>query len=343
MLLTRKTYLAALIGAAVLTTGNAHSAGADTKPVFYGTINLSLDNEDLEGAKSASEAGRDQWSLNSNNSRLGVKQDIQLDNGLTAVLKAEFRINVDDGKESDGKTFSQRDIYAGLKGEFGQVIAGRFNTPLRAAEGKLDPFNHLRGDIDTVLGGQNRVDNIVQYSSPAFANTVVHAAFIPGENSDTDGDGNNDTSIADAYSIAAVFDNKSIYAALALDINQAAGTTTDGLTRSDRLQLAAGWNLGALKAGAIIQQAEDSDDSSKKDTAFILNGSYTLGKTTLKAQIGENKGDKTDNKRNLAAIGADYALDKKSYLYVAYSQLSADSGAAEADDKTLQIGFNQSF
>src|SRR5690606_18183156 len=125
--------LAALIGAAVLTTGSVQAAADNTKPVFYGTINLSLDNEDLEGAKSASEAGRDQWSLNSNNSRVGIKQDIQLENGLTAVLKDDFRIDVDDGNENDRNTFSQRHIYAGLRSQFRHVLAPRFNPPLRAA------------------------------------------------------------------------------------------------------------------------------------------------------------------------------------------------------------------
>lgn len=323
-----------------LTVLAADSAG----PVFYGTVNLSLDHERLEGARSNAEAGRQQWSLNSNNSRLGVTQAIALQNGLTAVLKAEVRINADDGKESDGNTFSQRDIYAGLKGEFGQVIAGRFNTPLRATEGKLDLFNHLRGDIDAVLGGQNRVSNIVQYSSPEYAGTRLHVALVPGENSDTDGDGKNDTRLADAYSAAAVYDDRRYYAALAYDHQQAAGTTTDGLTRSNRWQLAAGWNAGNTRLGAILQYARDAHDRQREEHAWVLNASYRLQALTLKAQGGQNRGERSDQTRTLAAVGADYALDPSSTLYITYATLNLDRPqAADRDDRVLSLGFNQRF
>ena len=312
--------LAIAIGAALSALILPATAAETKAPEFYGMLYASLDY--LPG---------DQWQLNSRNSRVGLKQDIQLQNGLTAVWRVEVGVEVDDGDRS-GHQFTQRDIYAGLKGDFGQVIAGRFNTPLRNAEGKIDPFNHLRGDIDKVLGGQVRVNNIVQYSSPKFSNTQIHAAFMPAENKDFDGDGKNDTNLADSYSIAAVYDQNGLYASAALDINGEAKTVTDIGARSDRLQLAAKYQLGAASIGGIIQHARDSDDSDLKETAFTVSSTYKIDAYTLKAQYGLNKGSETKNKKDLLAVGVDYQLDKAAVVTLAYAITANDPNVGKRDE-----------
>lgn len=336
MLPNRKNSQRLLTGLLLASAAATHAADGNT-PQFYGTINLSLDNENYGGVEKV----QDQWSLNSNNSRIGVRHTIPLQNGLNAVLKAEFRINTDDGRESDGQTISQRDIYAGFSGHYGQLIAGRFNTPLRTSEGKLDLFNHLHGDIDAVLGGQNRADNIIQYTSPEFSAIRVNAAFIPGENKDTDGDGDPDHNIADAFSFSAVYNHNNLYAAAALDRNQPAGTTVDGLNRSDRIQLAAGWTLHNTRIAAIAQQAHDTGNSALKEKAAVFNVSQRVQNSTLKAQYGVNKGDFSGEKRTLKAIGADYQLDKSAYLFAAWSTLTEQQ--SHHTDRVFSLGFNQSF
>jgi predicted porin len=153
----------------------AHNSTAQQLPTVYGKINVTLDQFDYEGAARVlagqAPAVVDQWEVNSNASRLGIKGELALENtGLTVVYLAEFETNADDGSSSP---FSQRNIYAGLQGNFGRIIGGKFDTPLKVIEGKVDQFNDLRADIDVLVGGQNRADNIIQYSTPKFASVLT--------------------------------------------------------------------------------------------------------------------------------------------------------------------------
>lgn len=312
-------------------------------PEFYGMLYVSLDLQKSENTIDATKDEPSHWALNSRNSRIGVKQDIALNDKLTAVYKIETGVEIDDG-DRNGKSFYQRDIYLGVKGDYGQIIGGRFNTPMRMAEGKIDPFNHLDGDITAVLGGHVRVNNIVQYSSPKFANTVINVAFMPGELEDLDGDGADDNRIANAFSASAVYNEGNLYAAFALDKNMPAQVTTDDLNRSDRVQLAAKYQMGAAAFGTIIQHAVDSDDSKLKENAFIVNGTYRISDYTLKAQYGLNKGDSTKNERSLAAVGVNYHVAKNSIASVNYSIKDYElKNGNKAEDKTLTFAYNIKF
>ena len=128
-------------------------------------------------------AATDEWKLNSNASRLGVKGKSEIAEGLTLVYKAEFEIVVDDG-DCKGQTFTQRNIMGGIKGSFGTVWAGKHDTPTKLAQSKIDLFNDLEGDIKNTFEGENRVSNIVAYSSPEINGFSSTVAMIPGEDAD---------------------------------------------------------------------------------------------------------------------------------------------------------------
>ncbi|MEN9465216.1 MAG: hypothetical protein RL217_1397 [Pseudomonadota bacterium] len=337
------------IGAALTTMVHSVQADETTAPKFYGMFYLTLDHQDLE-----SKAEKANWALNSRSSRLGVMQDISLQNGLTALYKIEYGFDSDDGNSgtaADRFSFSARDVYAGVKGDFGQVIAGRlFNTPLRATEGKIDPFNFLQGDIAGVLGGQNSAENAVQYSTPTFNSTVATLAFMPGENKDIDGDGKADRNIADAFSGSVVYSQGNLYAALAADLNMASGTATDVGAHSNRVQLAGQYQLGATALGAIVQYAQDSDDSKLNEMAALASVTHQIQNYKLKAQAGFNKGDKTDFERMLYAVGVDYSLDKAAMVTVDYGAIDIDkaatapaTGKVTKTDSVFTLGYQLKF
>src|SRR5690554_3444482 len=327
--------LVALSGAL---TAQAAEENENKGPEFYGMLYVSLDLQ-----KSEAQGEPSHWALNSRNSRVGIKQDIKLNDGLTAIYKIETGVEIDDG-DRGGKSFYQRDIYLGVKGDYGQIIGGRFNTPMRMAEGKIDPFNHLDGDIVAVLGGHLRVNNIVQYSSPKFASTVINVAFMPGELEDLDGDGADDNRIANAFSASAVYNEGNLYAAFALDKNMPAQVTTDGLNRSDRVQLAAKYQMGAAAFGTIIQHAKDSNNSDLKENAFIVNGTYRINEYTIKGQYGLNKGDSTKNERSLAAVGVNYHVAKNSVASINYSIKDYElKSGDQKEDSTLTFAYNIKF
>lgn len=355
--LFQKKNLAVLIAASLPLVAAAEVVG----PTVYGRVNVSLESVDHEGAYRTvtnntvrSQDPQDELQLNSNASRLGVKGSFDLDvHGLKAIYQLEYELNVDDGTSGDS-AFSQRNTFGGLQGGFGQVIFGKFDTPLKAAEGKVDQFNDLRGDLDNLIGGQNRVNDIVQYSSPKLLGSVVlNAAVVSTEtayDADGDGDTSNDDGL-DSYSLSAVYDDGTWYGALAYDTDQAARRSLDGVVRADIIRAVGGAKLGNLELGLLLQRAEDvATNSDGQDDSWLLSGAYKLGSVKLKAQYGASEGDVSGRKGTLAALGVDYALAKQSVLYAYWSQIDVDdavfvtpAAVRDVTDSTLGIGVSHSF
>ncbi len=337
-----------ILGLVAPAVGGTSLAFPDSpRPAFYGKLNVALEQVQSDGAGNVIQGKAplvaDQWELNSNASRLGVKGGLDLeDTGLTAIFQAEYEINVDDGSSGD-TAFSQRNIFAGLRGEFGEVRYGKFDTPLKAAEGKVDQFNDLRGDLDSLIGGQNRVNNIIQYSSPLLVKAItLNAAFIPAEGTDVDQDGEADDGVADSLSLSLVYDNRTFYAALAYDQDQSARRSVDGIIRGDVVRVVGGWKTGPLELGVLLQQATDNvDGSDRKDSSYLLSGALSSEKLKFKAQFGLSEGHITDEQGTLAVVGVDYALASKANLYTYWSSLDLDD--AGLGDRTIGLGTSFSF
>ncbi|NNC54307.1 MAG: porin, partial [Pseudomonadales bacterium] len=153
---------------------------------FYGRANLSLQRTDLEDGSGAQV--QDNWELRSNTSVVGIRGSHGLQEDLRAVFQLEYEVFIDDGDDGNGddSEFNQRNSYLGVEGSWGRVIAGKHDTPLKMAQGKVDRFNDLLlGDLRFAIQGENRPDNIVVYRSPLRDNWRFRAAFVPGEDNGT--------------------------------------------------------------------------------------------------------------------------------------------------------------
>ena len=323
---------------------NAQHALANP-PIIYGKLNITLDQFDHEGAARViavqAPAVVDQWELNSNASRLGVKGELALENtGLTVVYLAEYETDADDGGSSP---FVQRNIYAGLQGSFGRVIGGKFDTPLKVIEGKVDQFNDLKADIDVLLGGQNRANNIVQYSTPKLAKLfTANLAFVTPEGADVDLDGEVDDGLTDTLSASLVADNGIFYGAIAYDSNQLARRSLDGIVRADVIRAVGTAKLGSFELGALVQQASDVVAGSEaEDTSYLISGAWNIDRFKVKAQYGVAEANVSDEEGTLAAVGLDYRLGSKTKIFTYYSALDVDN--ADLADNTFAVGFDHSF
>lgn len=306
---------------------------ADKGPIVYGKVNVSYENLD--------DGDNDAWKLQSNSSRLGVKGDLDLDvEDLKAVYKAEFEISVDDG-DKDGETFSQRNIYGGFEhAKAGTLIAGKFDTPLKTAQGKVDQFNDLQADIKNILAGENRVSNIVQYSSPSIADVVqLNVALIPGEDQSDDAE---DNGVADAVSSSIVFDNGSFYGSIAYDseVSDTLEADPTGDSKLNILRATGVAKIDIFEAGLLYQLAEE-DAGAGEDSSYVLSGAVKLDRWKLKAQYGLTEADTTDEELTLVAVGADYKLAKNSKAFAYFSRVEAD--VADSEDTTFGIGFEHKF
>lgn len=286
----KKTALSLAIAAVLPTFAHAEKVEVEM-PEFYGKVNVSVQNTQEEGKGSISE-------LVSNASRLGVKGKIELKHGLEGIYKLEYETQVDDGDKS-GQTFAQRNIFAGIKGGFGQVIVGKFDTPLKKAQKKIDLFNDLEGDIKSVITkSDKRKENSIQYSTPKMSGLVATVAHIASE----------DETVNDGTSSSLTFTQKNVYAAIAYD--------TDVNIDTDVLRLVAQYSMSDFTVAALWEQ--DNRAGSDNDVeGWVYSASYKLNSDIkLKAQYGES--DIVKDNAETYSLGADYKLGEgaKAYAFV---------------------------
>jgi len=343
-----KKLLAIAVGAAISVPTVALAEG----PTVYGKINLDVEMQSYD-PEPAAPNNDSVWKLDSNASRLGVKGDFDLDvGGLQAVYKAEFQIHVDDG-DSGGQVFSQRNIYGGLKGGFGQVIAGKFDTPLKTSQGKVDQFNDLDGDISSFMTGDERANNIVQYSSPTLADafTVTVATIFNEDNDDFDDNGENENGLTDTISASVVFESGPLYVALAQDIDNAYESLdadeTGAAETIDITRLTGMFKADAFEVGAIYQIATENANTGDdgEDTSMLLSGAFKVGKGKIKAQYGMTDGDLSENELTTTSIGYDHKLSKASKVFVYYTMDEDKDGATGDTDETdtFAVGLEHKF
>lgn len=312
-------------------------ATANNGPTVYGKINASFENVD--------DGTNDAWELRSNASRIGVKGDLDLDfNNVRAIYQAEFQIDVDDGNRggSNSSPFSQRNIFGGFQhSQLGTLRAGKFDTPFKVSQGRIDQFGDLGGDINGIVRGDVRADNIIQYSTPKLGDLVsVNLAFIPGEDAGTDRDG-----IADSISSSIVFDNGMLYASIGYD-NEMSTSMFDngGSLLVDAWHVAAKLNLNQFELGALYQVSENSETlvgGDVEDSTYILSGAFKIDRWKLKAQYGVTDLDRSNDDLTLMALGADYKVGRNSKLFGYYANIEAD--VASRDDSYFGIGFEHNF
>lgn len=277
----KKLSLLAALPAAIL-IANSAMAGVDV----YGKINVSLQQTgaDQDNGLVAATNGDlvDNSTLESNASRFGIKASTDLgDTGLKAVAKIEYQVFVDDGSDgmnNSGDELSQRNIYGGLQGGFGTVIAGNFDTPMKESQGKVDMFNdYLLGDINNVLlVGERRAQNIVMYSTPKLDSGLgANIAAMSGEETGLNGADEN-SGMFDYVSASVTFDSENFYAALAHDTASPASATVAG---AEITRLVGQVKMGAFTLGAIYQMADTAENTN--DPVAGITAASELAKGTL--------------------------------------------------------------
>ena len=285
----------------------------------YGKANVSLNLTDASNS--------DTLKLNSNASLIGVKGSYEVSEGLKAIYKFVYETFIDDGDDGSGDEFKQRNIYAGFQGAFGTIIAGKHDTPTKLAQGKIDLFIDLpNADIKNLIQGENRVSNIVMYSTPKTNGLKATVAFVPGD--DTGGG-------EDGISSTVSYQSGDLSVTLAYDDGTAIDSSVETLTC-----LAAEYKVGNAKFGALFQQADEV--TGNEEDGYILSSSYKLANVViLKGQYGESDDEATEKIQ--IAVGADYKLNKKSKLFAYYSDIEAETNTTSTSETTYAVGYEIKF
>jgi len=331
------------------------SAQAGNGPIVYGKLNTTVDHADFNGPTNSN-----YWRVESRGSRLGFKGSEDLGNGLMAIYKIEFGVDIDgNAGESD------RTQYVGLADKrWGTFLLGRHNTSAKVMTNK-DVFDDTVADwndVGFVNGGSgaiaedNRAINAIMYTSPTFNSFTFSAMVTPGETYDDNEINGNLTSIAGKYA------NGPLYVGLAYEETEFQGDDGANPLRDDqeKWRIFASYKIGDFMIGGMYQDI-DGDGNLKNVDADVwrINGSYFFGNNELK--IAYQEGEVDDDRAASVAydspeydtftIGLDHRLSKRTKLYTLYTQTdtnddaenAASLGAGTEDWEVISFGIVHDF
>ncbi|MDX1727420.1 MAG: porin [Pseudoalteromonas tetraodonis] len=285
---------------------------------IYGKANVTVQSSD-DGEGSFTE-------IKSNASRFGLKGSEKITDGLEAVYKFEFQVDVSDAdsKGDNDDNISARNQYVGLKGAYGQVVVGRNDTALKQSQGKLDLFNDLEGDIKNVFKGENRLGDSLTYTSKSYEGFKVLATFIAEDDVDAD----NGYSMAVTYGDSAL-KKSAVYAAIAAD------SEVNGY---DVVRATVQGKIEDFRVGAMYQTQEKVDGSAEAD-GYLVNAAYLMGSNTFKMQYQTMDFDDSDDKSAIS-VGVDHKLNKNLKIFGFYSSFDMDNNV---DQDYLGLGMEYKF
>lgn len=245
---------------------------ANAAPTLYGKLNLTLDRV------SDDTIGKDFWQVNSNASRLGVMGDEKLTDSISGIYQIEYEVNgVGSTAPVGGSTdLAARNRFAGLKfADVGSLKLGRFDTYVKAIGVNVDPFVDQIADHSTVIGGKDRISNVIGFESANFAGITFNVMVQPGEAKASQPAAANtkyDNGLADAVSASVNYANNDI-----------------------GLKLAAGYNKNVMSKFAAFNGASAGVPTISSTTTYVpadtaatartditrLAGSYTIAPAKL--------------------------------------------------------------
>ena len=314
------------------------SMSAISAPKVYGKLNITLNNNGSDGVNEK------EIDLISNSSRLGLKGQLEMQDGLVGLYQIEYQIDPVDGHARDevrgengeievtDSTFIQRNSYVGLKGSFGTLKLGKHDTPLKKASLKVDLFNDLKGDIKNITDGENRITSFLGYDSPVFGGGVSISVSLSKGKDDgvvgTDLDGEFGTNL----SASLKYDIEVIQFVIA--------TEKASIKGFDHNRLGMMIPAGPVTIGLIHTTTESTVGNSVDydATTISIAGKVADGNGRVKFQYGTS--DKSAGLTQ-TQIGYDHKLFKNFKILTYHTVRSQD--AANSDDAHTGLGIEYKF
>ncbi|MCC6199729.1 MAG: porin [Moraxellaceae bacterium] len=331
-----------LIALAVMAAVTAPLA-AQAAPKVYGKLNLSVEQYE-KNYEDVTKQDESYSRLQSNASRFGLKGEDEISATLSAVYLIEWGVDADTAGVTDLKG---RNRYLGIKSQdFGTIKLGAYDTYMKLSQDRADLFNDLLGDMEYVIAGENRVNNVVGYESPKILDALqVNVMLQAQDNSNTiPAPHQNGMSSSVAYSK----EDTGVYVALAMDNNMTGKTALSGVRESDTVRLVATYKIGDLFLSGVYGVSKASTGPGNEETGLTAAAAYKIGDETLKVSYGVAKADESAaavQKRTLLNVGIDHNLTSKTKAYAFYTLREEDKLAAngDSDDAGIAVGLEHSF
>ncbi|MBK1674299.1 porin [Ectothiorhodospira shaposhnikovii] len=294
--------------AAMVAAGLSMPALAVADMTIYGRAHLSADILD---------DGNDynEFNVSSNSSRLGFKGERTFADGLTAMFQIEQEINYD----TSGSSWASRDTFAGLKGDWGMLRIGKFDTPFKLARGPANFFGDQAGDLRNITRTNDhgrfdeRFNNSIHYRTPSLSGLVwdIQYSNENGGSSTVEDAKNKAVSTSLGYSngpfnVVVAYESQDIYSTDNYDYT------------ADAWRLAAAYRITPdFRLAGFYQQTENTRGVEGQEAdVFGIAGQYRISPSVyLNAHWFTLDSDLEKRDANLYAIGLEYRVDSALRFY----------------------------
>lgn len=326
----------ALVASGILSVASLPVLAAEPVSV-YGKVNVAIQTNDTQGDLNTE--------IKNINSRLGFKGSVDLMDNLETFYKIEYAVNT--SGEDGARTFTARNQYVGLAGEFGSVAIGRRDTVLKDSQGIVDPFDDLPGDIENFFTGDQRIAQTATYYTPTYNNFRLGITYVPESSIEQKNAAGANNDADDGMSVAAIygdtgFNNVPVYAAVAYN-SKVAG--------KDVLWVTLQGKVGDFLLGGMYQNQENNASGSKRYDGYLLSAIYHYENMKFKVQYVTADGGFSLQKfggNSIAtqdgesiSVGFDYSLGESTNVYAYYGNYSLDELAD--DSSAWGLGFSHNF
>lgn len=296
---------------------------------FYGKINVDAESVKSDLVTTPATTATSLIRLQSNASRFGFKGSENIAVGLQAVY--QFEAQIDSVNDQNKKTpfNGMRNSQIGLKGSFGTVFAGNWDTPYKVAHNKIELFDNTTVFSATNLVGvtgngksyNTRQNNVIQYWSPEFSGFSGQASYALDSAKTA-------TTNKTAMSLSGRYENDMIYAGLGYESRS--DQTTIGKS-DDATRLVGAYKIPDGQIGITIERLSVANTLATTATQnnMELTGSYKIGSNNLGASYAKNGNfnDVSNTGAKQITLRYGYSFTKSTELYAAYAALSNDTGA----------------
>jgi len=271
-----------------------------------------------------------EWQSNSNASRVGFRGSYQISESLELIYQLELEVNFDDDDSISARgkdLFENRNSYLGIRGNFGQIIAGKNDTPIKTMGREVDRFNdQVLGDIKSYMEGEDRVGDLVMYTTPNWQGFSVTAGIVTEENQKViDGHGG----FAEATVMSFNYSNDFVTAAIGIN---------DNIDKQNLTRVMTNFYIGATEVGFMWQRAERVDNDAD-EKSWLLSAEHRINEDwRIKGQFGLTDYSVHSNQDEQFILGLDRILNSSIFLFINYVEVERDKAVASFTDSSLAIG-----
>lgn len=332
------------IAAAAFAAATCHAQ--TTNVTLYGKLNVDLESVKAGGASTTR--------VTNNSSLLGFRGEEDLGGGLRALFQIESAVSLDTG----AGTVAGRNSGVGLRGRYGTLIMGQWDTPYKAVTTRLDPFadktisgygNVLYGNASkTAANAANRNSfdrrqrNVVEYWSPNVAGFAGQLAYGVNEEKGT-------CTVAcnpKLWSLAGSYEKGPLFLGAAYELHDQYANTATAQTRDRAFKVGGAYTFGSTTVSAIAERlryagnlaatglpktfAAGAAQDATLDTLW-LGLTHQIGASTLRLALGKSRdlkldrGSAPDTGARYVALGYGYALSKRTEVYAMFTKIRNDA------------------